>query len=90
MTAIHMCSNFGGFRLSPPFSFTRAEISSECQWVLKFPLEQRLAQCVYGPRGDYPSFLRNLHFFFCTCHNFPPLSSVQIIIIPACCLLCVL
>ena len=26
----------------------------------------------------------------CTCHNFPPLSSVQIIIIPACCLLCVL
>ena len=29
-------------------------------------------------------------FFFCTCHNFFPLSSVQIIIIPACCLLCVL
>ena len=27
--------------------------------------------------------------FFCTCHNFFPLSSVQIIIIPACCLLCV-
>ena len=26
----------------------------------------------------------------CTCHNFFPLSSVQIIIIPACCLLCVL
>ena len=26
----------------------------------------------------------------CSCHNFPPLSSVQIIIIPACCLLCVL
>ena len=30
------------------------------------------------------------HFSFCTCHNFFPLSSVQIIIIPACCLLCVL
>ena len=28
--------------------------------------------------------------FFGTCHNFFPLSSVQIIIIPACCLLCVL
>ena len=28
--------------------------------------------------------------FFLTCHNFFPLSSVQIIIIPACCLLCVL
>ena len=27
--------------------------------------------------------------FFCPCHNFFPLSSVQIIIIPACCLLCV-
>ena len=26
----------------------------------------------------------------CNCHNFFPLSSVQIIIIPACCLLCVL
>ena len=29
-------------------------------------------------------------FFFGTCHNFFSLSSVQIIIIPACCLLCVL
>ena len=26
----------------------------------------------------------------CSCHNFFPLSSVEIIIIPACCLLCVL
>ena len=26
----------------------------------------------------------------CSCHNFFPLSSVQIIVIPACCLLCVL
>ena len=26
----------------------------------------------------------------CSCHNFFPLSSVQIIFIPACCLLCVL
>ena len=34
-------------------------------------------------------FLRNL-YFFCTCHNFFLLSSMQIIIIPACCLLCVL
>ena len=28
--------------------------------------------------------------FFCASHNFSPLSFVQIIIIPACCLLCVL
>ena len=26
----------------------------------------------------------------CSCHNFFPLSSVQILLIPACCLLCVL
>ena len=26
----------------------------------------------------------------CSCHNFFPLSSVEIIVIPACCLLCVL
>ena len=43
-----------------------------------------------GGGGVLCIFLRNLHIFFCTCHNFPPLSSVQIIIIPACCLLCVL
>ena len=40
-------------------------------------------------KGGLHHFSRNLHFF-CTCHNFFPLSSVQIIIIPACCLLCVL
>ena len=39
---------------------------------------------------DYTIFSRNLYFFFCPCHNSFPLSSVQIIIIPACCLLCVL
>ena len=37
-----------------------------------------------------PFSSENLHIFFCICHNFFPLSSVQIIIIPACCLLCVL
>ena len=45
---------------------------------------------IKNPLEDYTIFLRNLIFFFGTCHNFPPLSSVQIIIIPACCLLCVL
>ena len=33
---------------------------------------------------------RKLYIFFVTSHNFFSLSSVQIIIIPACCLLCVL
>ena len=40
-------------------------------------------------REDYTIF-PEIWFFFCPCHNFFPLSSVQIIIIPACCLLCVL
>ena len=40
-------------------------------------------------RGEYTIFSENL-IFFPPCHNFFPLSSVQIIIIPACCLLCVL
>ena len=35
-------------------------------------------------------FSQKLYIFFVTSHNFFPLSSVQIIIIPACCLLCVL
>ena len=39
--------------------------------------------------GTIP-FFPKLAFFFGTCHNFFSLSSVQIIIIPACCLLCVL
>ena len=38
---------------------------------------------------DYPTALRFLKHI-CGCHNFFHLSSVQIIIIPACCLLCVL
>ena len=36
-----------------------------------------------------PKFDRNLNTYL-SCHNFSPLSSVQILLIPACCLLCVL
>ena len=39
--------------------------------------------------GTIPYFPK-IWFFFSPCHNFFPLSSVQINIIPACCLLCVL
>ena len=42
------------------------------------------------PKGGLYHFFRNLYIFFVTSHNFFSLSSVQIIIIPACCLLCVL
>ena len=40
--------------------------------------------------GTIPFFSEIGTFFFGTCHNFFSLSSVQINIIPACCLLCVL
>ena len=41
-------------------------------------------------KGGLDHFSRKLYIFFVTSHNFFSLSSVQIIIIPACCLLCVL
>ena len=49
----------------------------------------------YRSLSSFPSqgpyhISRKLHIYFLTCHNFFSLSSVQIIIIPACCLLCVL
>ena len=44
-------------------------------------------QCVKG--GTIPK-TNEIGTHICSCHNFFPLSSVQIIIIPACCLLCVL
>ena len=42
-----------------------------------------------GGGGDLPE-TNEIVTHICSCHNFFPLSSVQIIIIPACCLLCVL
>ena len=41
-------------------------------------------------KGGPHHFSPKLSFFFGSCHNFFSLSSVQIIFIPACCLLCVL
>ena len=48
--------------------------------------------CVHRGKGSgrLHHFSPKLSVFFCSCHNFFPLSSVQIIFIPACCLLCVL
>ena len=37
-----------------------------------------------------PSETTKILSTYLSCHNFFPLSSVQIIIVPACCLLCVL
>ena len=45
--------------------------------------------CLKYLKGGLHHFSRNLQKT-CNCHNFFLLSSVQIIIIPACCLLCVL
>ena len=47
------------------------------------------AVSVYSVKRGYYTIFPKLSFFL-TCHNFFPLSSVQIIIILACCLLCVL
>ena len=47
-------------------------------------------QQLLPPYGGNIRFDPEICTFFCTCHNFFLLSSVQIIIIPACCLLCVL
>ena len=44
----------------------------------------------FGVKGGLYHISRKLYIFFVTSHNFFSLSSVQIIIIPACCLLCVL
>ena len=46
--------------------------------------------CLFIIRGGLYHISRKLYIFFVTSHNFFSLSSVQIIIIPACCLLCVL
>ena len=40
--------------------------------------------------GDYTSNHKKIWTHICSCHNFFPLSFVQIFLIPACCLLCVL
>ena len=53
----------------------------------------KVVQARSGPGGGLhlklPKFDRNLNTYL-SCHNFSPLSSVQILLIPACCLLCVL
>ena len=40
--------------------------------------------------GGTGPFTTEILTHICSCHNFFPLSSVQILLIPACCLLCVL
>ena len=70
----------------------RARPQAQARTVARDGLEQSQVSWVIPEHlmgGLYP-FSRNLITFFCPCHNFFPLSSVQIIIIPACCLLCVL
>ena len=55
------------------------------EWNIRGSLVQAFATFLVLSieRGDYPTALRNLKHI-CGCHNFSPLSSVQIIIIPAC------
>ena len=57
--------------------------------VASLPVDQQ-ADYATVRRVLLSRFVPEICTFFCTCHNFFLLSSVQIIIIPACCLLCVL
>ena len=41
-------------------------------------------------QGESIPFTTEILTHICSCHNFFPLSSVQILLLPACCLLCVL
>ena len=41
-------------------------------------------------KGGTIPFNNEIFTHICSCHNFFPLSSVQILLLPACCLLCVL
>ena len=62
--------------------------ASDCSFPLYIYIIISLQQ-ILKTRGTMP-FSSEICTYICTCHNFFPLSSVQIIIIPACCLLCVL
>ncbi len=65
-----------------------------------FVLENELQTSKLSFSGVLKHFWKNLQKMsletkeigthICSCHNFFPLSSVQILLIPACCLLCVL
>ena len=48
------------------------------------------AHCLTFPQGGALPETNEIVTLICSCHNFFSLSSVQILFIPACCLLCVL
>ena len=48
-----------------------------------------MCQCCVLKLGGTTPETNEIGTHICSCHNFPPLSSVQILLIPACCLLCV-
>ena len=49
-----------------------------------------VSTCYIALRGGTLPETNEIVTHICSCHNFFPLSSVQILFIPACCLLCVL
>ena len=64
----------------------------EMLWQLQICVTISLVSGVPPPPPPPPTIPQTSEIWthICGCHNFFPLSSVQIIIIPACCLLCVL
>ena len=71
----------------------RCEVAKEFASEMKYSSPPFVYSVYCSPSsffGGLDHISRKLYIFLVTSHNFFPLSSVQIIIIPACCLLCVL
>ena len=69
------------------------EFSSEIkkpEWICDLAFSVDILDKLNELNGGLYHFSPKFAHFFGTCYNFPPLSSVQIIIILTCCLLCVL
>ena len=58
--------------------------------ILAQTFEHLLLQYLWLATGGTLPETNEIVTHICSCHNFFPLSSVQILFIPACCLLCVL
>ena len=79
----------GGIPGCPPFVYIPKREAGVSWKIGEEIMEEEKSKYLRGGGGTIPKtneIVKNI----CSCHNFPPLSSVQIIIIPACCLLCVL
>ena len=73
----------------PAYDEHKKYFGNKNELFLNLSFQQNTASLGYF-KGGHDHTSRKLYIYFFTSHNFFSLSSVQIIIIPACCLLCVL